>query len=670
MSDSKIHELPKPAPDVMRETLYAIFRHTMRGMVEVGWTDATGALKHAKQFDVGDLDDAAAFAARINATTNQNVYFSAGLRRTDIDRDHRAGDGDVISIAAVKIDCDLPGCLETTLSRCETMGIRPSLAHFSGQHPHARGALWWVLDEPEPDLQRVRAVEMAMARLFNSDPKVVNPSRVMRLPGSVAWPLKAGRIVEMTGALTQEQAPTRPAPYTIDEIESALRRAGDDLRPVDNANPAAQILDFASAARSLELDSLIIKAAEPNEWHEAALLAVAHMIGRGCPPDVAVDALANPLTQPGYSLVQTRQELRVMAASKRAIEWAERERLARQAKESAEPIKPPEGRDPFPLIANPDISSMGPPEWAIPEFLPRRGFGVLFGPSGTFKSFIAIDLALTLAYGLPWRGRETQQLPAAYIAGEGTHGVPGRIVAWREERKQDPAAPVFWLAPVAANFLDATLVKLIGDKLRAAGAKFIVVDTLARSFGGGNENEAQDMNKFVAACDYLREVCDAFVLAVHHTGKDSDRGARGSSVLRAAADVELSVSRGTNERAAIISVTKMKDAEDGARVGVRMVSVESVFPATGEVINTLVPVLDDENQRQKTVSRLGRNERSVMSALSSVYPLKFGQLKAMTGIENGTLGRAVRSLLEKNLVGQDGDSYFPVSGAEENQEDQ
>lgn len=660
---TNIHELPKPAAEVMRDALYAIFRHTMRGMVELGWTDKTGALNHAKQFDVGDLDDMAAFAARLNATTNQNVYFSAGLRRTDIDRDHRASDADVIAIAAIKIDCDLSGCLEKTLTLCEEMGIRPSLAHFSGMHPHPRGALWWVLDEPEPDAGRVRAVEMAMARLFNSDPKVVNASRVMRLPGSVAWPLKAGRVVEMTGVY---ETPTRPAPYTIEEIESALRRRGDDLRGVDNANPAAQVLDFAAASRSLEIDALIEAARKPSEWHESALLAVAHLLGRGCPPDVVVDVLAGPLTQPGFAVLQTRQELSVMASSKRALEWAERERRAREA---AAPMPKPEGRDPFPLIPIDDIGLRGPPAWRIQGILPERGFGVLYGPSGAFKSFIALDLALTIAHGLPWRGRPTERAGAAYIAGEGTYGIENRVVAWRAHRGQDAKQTPFWLAPVATSFLDAATVKLIGERLSQLPVRLIVVDTLARAFGGGNENDAQDMNKFVAACDYLGAVCDAFVLAIHHTGKDTDRGARGSSALKAAADVEISVSRGMDETCATLHVTKMKDAEDGARVRVRMVPVDGVFPATGEVVRSLVPVIDEGEQPSRASARIGKNERLVVACLLNNGPLKFGSIRTKTGIESGTLGRALKSLSDKNFIFQLEGQWHVTTGVSENQEE-
>ena len=69
----------------------------------------------------------------------------------------------------------------------------------------------------------------------------------------------------------------------------------------------------------------------------------------------------------------------------------------------------------------------------------------------------------------------------------------------------------------------------------------VVIDTLARSMGAGDENTAKDAAMFVRNCDLIREATGAHVMVIHHTGKDEDRGARGSSALRAAVDNEIQV---------------------------------------------------------------------------------------------------------------------------------
>ena len=74
----------------------------------------------------------------------------------------------------------------------------------------------------------------------------------------------------------------------------------------------------------------------------------------------------------------------------------------------------------------------------------------------------------------------------------------------------------------------------------------IVLDTVNRCFGDGDENSTQDMTKFVAGCDLLMEETNAGIVCVHHSGKDVSKGARGSSVLRNAMDYEYSIARNAN----------------------------------------------------------------------------------------------------------------------------
>lgn len=92
-----------------------------------------------------------------------------------------------------------------------------------------------------------------------------------------------------------------------------------------------------------------------------------------------------------------------------------------------------------------------------------------------------------------------------------------------------------------------------------APIKLIVVDTLARSFEG-EENSASDMGAFVRACDRIRAETGATVLVVHHSGKDADKGARGSSALRAACDFEFKVVS-PGKKVAKLTCTKAKDSD-------------------------------------------------------------------------------------------------------------
>lgn len=654
----------------MREALYALFRHAMRGCVELGWTDRNGALNRAKQYDVGDLDDLVAFAARINENPNCNTYISAGLRRPDIDRDHRANDADVETVAALKVDCDTPGCLEAALKTLIAAGMAPSLAFFTGKHPHPRGSLWWVLDEPEPDLARVRKLETALAYWLNSDPKVINPSRVMRLPGSVAWPIKAGRVVEMTGAVTDAQ--TRSAPYTIDEIEHHLRRAGRNTEsPGTHAgsHTGAAVLDFSAAAKTLELSDLLTAAREPHRWHQSALQATAHLIGRGTPPDVTVDLLTPMLTLAGYVQSQTREELTVMVKGAVQKGWlpAPPAPLAPSAPEP-EPIVANDAKSPFVTIE--DMLNRPPPVYIVDGYLTEGGLSVLWGASGAFKSFVAIDLALCVASGLEWHGKRVEKRPVIYVCAEGQYGFGVRALAWRQTRGESADLSGFHVLPVPVNFMEPANLKLLIEAIRrfipeAINNPLIVIDTMARNFGDGDENATKDMNRFITSAGLLQADLCAHVLLIHHTGKDDTKGERGAYSLRGAVDTSLKLVRDGQSERVSLEHFKQKEGPENDPISLRMAAVEAVHPATGELLNSLVPVLDEATPSEKTsaaVVRLGRNERLVLALLNDAHPLRFSQILAQTGIDKGTLGRVLRSIIDKKLVAKRDDAYEPVGG--------
>jgi hypothetical protein len=207
-----LHQLPcVPDPEAMHTMIDTLFAHSVHGLIELAWTTpAPGTrervkLENAQLFPLDDdnRDALVQFACELNARPNTNVYISAGLRREDVDRRHRHGNDAVLSVAAVKADCDKPGCLERSLRICQEQRMQPTMVVFTGYEPHLRGSLWWVLDQPAPreELARVETMERSLVKLFGSDPAVVDPSRVMRLAGGVAWPIKAGRVLEMTGIL-------------------------------------------------------------------------------------------------------------------------------------------------------------------------------------------------------------------------------------------------------------------------------------------------------------------------------------------------------------------------------------------------------------------------------------------------------------------------------------
>lgn len=653
----------------------------LSGLVEVSWTDAKSPhpLNQAELFDVGDLDAVVEHAARMNLTPNRNVYVSAGIRRDGTSQHARASDADVISCVACWADFDGAGALQAAVATVERLGLRPNLITFTGKEPHLRGQMWWVFDEPCADLGLHRRLQMALARKLGGDPTVVNPSRVMRLVGSVAWPLKAGRTLEMTGILEGE---TRVAPYVLEELQSVLERDG----ALDfTTRPTAKVLDFTPGALDLnqatptyDYDSLVAGAAKPGEWHKHALLATAHLLGRGTPSDVVVDLLTTSLRQPGYGSIQTRQELMVMVdgAIKRGLHH---ERPTEFAPKIDKKIDEQPLASPFLTIAQ--LMDLPPVEWMIDGYLPTVGMSAIFAPPGAFKSFLALDIAMSVAYGLPWHGLDTKQRRVLYVVAEGKWGFGRRIRVWQQHRAEAQDTDQFHLLPVPVNFLEPECVDRLIEAIdvHLHGVGLVVIDTVARNFGPGDENSTKDMNAYVAGSGKLIDR-GAHVLHVHHTGKDGSKGERGSSAFRGALDTAISVDREQGSDVATIYVRKQKDAAEAKPMRLSFPVAEGSHPVTGEVFTSRIPtVAGNQNvsvrASQMAVSGISKMQVEIMRVIASGIT-STSLIAAEMDCDKSNISRSLRALKTRGLVIQDENHFWRLTDHqtdhqenEENQDD-
>jgi hypothetical protein len=212
------------------------------------------------------------------------------------------------------------------------------------------------------------------------------------------------------------------------------------------------------------------------------------------------------------------------------------------------------------LLTIGDLADLPAPGWMVDGILPAGCFITLYGPSGAGKSFLALDWALCIAAGLPWYGCEVQQGAVVYIAAEGVAGLYKRVDAWLIARNQQPPDSIRFIGG-AVNLLDNHELELA----QAAIAKLpkppaaIVVDTMARSMVGGDENAARDVGIFIANLDELARPYSAARLIVHHTGKSGD-DERGSSALRGASDTMISLK--PDNASLRLVCDKQKDAEE------------------------------------------------------------------------------------------------------------
>jgi hypothetical protein len=269
------------------------------------------------------------------------------------------------------------------------------------------------------------------------------------------------------------------------------------------------------------------------------------------------------------------------------------------------------------LLSMRDLDARPPPEWLVAGLIPEGALVVPFGPPKSGKTFLVLSFCLHVAAGLPWFGMAVKQGAVVYIAGEGTGGLTFRLRAMRGRYGISVDAP-FWIRERAVNFrLEAEVTELatmiratVGNELIA----MVVIDTLARAMPGADENSAQEVGVVIAGCDRLRDVLGCAVVAVHHSGKDAARGARGTSALRGAWDTALEIT-GSGKRV-MMTVADQKEAEAGQVLRFRL---EEVSVGIGR--SSLVPVLDDTadaNEPEKPPREISGHAGLVLRALQDV----------------------------------------------------
>lgn len=226
--------------------------------------------------------------------------------------------------------------------------------------------------------------------------------------------------------------------------------------------------------------------------------------------------------------------------------------------------------------------------WLVDDVLPQHGLAVVYGASGSGKTFGVLDLMMAVARGVPWRERYVEQAAVAYVVAEGSGGFRKRLSAYAQHHEADLNGLPFWVLNAAPNLLDKGDTKELITGLQALGkVGVVVVDTLAQTTAGGNENAGEDMGKALGHCKRIQEATGGLVLLVHHSGKDQAKGARGWSGLRAAVDAEIEVVR-LETGGRYLRLTKAKDGEDNLEWGFDLDVVHLGHDARGKAITSCV----------------------------------------------------------------------------------
>ena len=300
------------------------------------------------------------------------------------------------------------------------------------------------------------------------------------------------------------------------------------------------------------------------------------------------------------------------------------------------------------------VLALPEPEWLVDGTIPKNAVGQLYGPSGGMKSFVALDIAMSVASGKNWMGRAVAQGPVVYVAGEGVSGYKKRMIASLKYHGFGPGdLPDFRLADDAVQLREEPtldhFIERVEAEFTSRSLALIVFDTQARCTVGIEENSNTEMGRVVQALDKIRRSTGATVLLVHHTGKKGGDD-RGASAVKGAVSFQIRQTKSSKLRVELIC-TKQKDWDEFKAFSLDLLAVA----------DSLVPVPMGQGSAVGigyVKEALNGNERVAFDALAP-HPLglKSGAWKGASGLGKGSFQKVRNSLVEKGLVSRTNKVY-------------
>ena len=285
-----------------------------QGLIELAWTDtADNSLSHAMLYGTDQLDGLVEKALELNRVPGQNVYIGAALRRPGTPVSGRCSDDDFFALTAFYADLDEG--VETARSLYRERRCPPTAVVVTGRQPHQRAQPWWRLETPERDPEVCRRQNRALALALGGDPSVVNPGRVLRLAGSIAWPTKPGRTVERTELHTFDDG--RPKIYFPGQLAKAFPRSVPSGPTHLRIRERGATLNIGSEFDGVTVEACLAAIRAGDHWHNHLVRLTGHWIARGW-SDAEILTAAEALTLTGYTVDQTRREVARMIEGGRA----------------------------------------------------------------------------------------------------------------------------------------------------------------------------------------------------------------------------------------------------------------------------------------------------------------------------------------------------------------
>lgn len=468
-----------------------------------------------------------------------------------------------------------------------------------------------LLDPTDPDTRDLDLIDavmqaMASASLIKADRSGNNAVRYVRLP--VGSNTKARESGDWRVRVVTFDPQVR---YSLDDAVAVFGLDLDAIRagmsaPADPA-PAGPGADWATLYASLSADADADRA-----YHDALLKLSSKMVAAGMSGGAVVESLRGLMlaVRPTQQSQLARWESR-FAEIPRLVAGAEKFRTSPVEISLTE-------RDGLLLDLAALRDATRNVRWLVKSIVPADSMGMLFGASGTFKSFVALDLCFAVTHSLNWCGRRSQAGPVVFVAAEGGAGVYRRVAAWHQSRGLEFPS-TFHVCVTPLLLTQEEQVAALRESIAALPAKpaLIVVDTLSQTFSG-DENSSTDIANYLRLLNtHLRATFRSTVLVVHHTGHSAAERPRGSSAITANLDFLLGVFRpDPDSLAAQLEVVKQKDGDKIPAQHFELSRYVVGQDDDGEEISSLVAEWHDPIRAiQDSAVKLNEYERAIVASI-------------------------------------------------------
>jgi len=544
---SVVQAMLEPDSRAIKEHIDALFAPACEeyaaGLIELRYGYAAALDRHA-YFNLRDEGrvEAAAFAAGRNRE-GCNVYVGVNPRKPSIDLKRAASDKDVEIAFWHFADLDDAGAIALAQQRLNA--LPPAMSVTTGTTPHRRAHLYWLLDAAIGNMPAWVDRQRGVAQALQGD-SVINPSRIMRLAGTVNFPaphkLQRGYRVELT-ALRTVYEDERP-PVSPECIAAAYPWAGPSS--VNSKNPAPTQTTL-QAIRKTRVEDLLAACCSGHEWHNNMIRLVAHMASAGR-TSAEILALAEHITLSGFTADQTRREMAGALASARS-KWTIPEPVDDGA---AEDVARANDSEDLVVVDAFDFVEVDIPvrPWLVPGAVLSGYTHILAAPGGTGKSLFTLQFAISLAAGIQWGAFTPRRRCRSLIINveDDLDEQRRRLAAAARVMSVDPQTLRGWIYlvdssqgvvvaahdPIKRSLIMTPVAGKLRDFIKKHAIDVLWADPFAETFEGDENDNSEVKWAMKIWRDEVARATKSAVYLVHHTTKHAGNGAGDANVIRGA----------------------------------------------------------------------------------------------------------------------------------------